>query len=97
MKTTFGRELIDSAGEALAIARGQVGPARAFVGEDVDVAAIRRRLHLSQARFAERFGLAAATIRDWEQGRRKPDRIARALLMVIDHAPETVARALDRR
>jgi hypothetical protein len=41
MKTTFGRELIDSAGEALAIARGQVGPARAFVGEDVDVAAIR--------------------------------------------------------
>ncbi len=93
----FGRELVDSAREALSIARGATAPARVFEAERIDVAAIRKRLRLSQARFAERFGLSAATVRDWEQGRRQPDRIARALLTVIDHAPETVARALDPR
>ncbi|MBL8588777.1 MAG: helix-turn-helix domain-containing protein [Methylobacteriaceae bacterium] len=95
--TTFGRELVDSAREALAIARGATAPARVFEAEQIDVAAIRKRLRLSQARFADRFGLSAATVRDWEQGRRQPDRIARALLAVIDHAPETVARALNPR
>ncbi len=59
------------------------------------MAAIRKRLNLSQDRFARRFGLSPATVRDWEQKRRRPDRIATALLRVIDHAPETVARALE--
>lgn len=40
-----------------------------------------------------KFGLSPATLRDWEQGRRSLDRTARALLKVIDHAPDTVERA----
>jgi putative transcriptional regulator len=32
-------------------------------------------------------------LRDWEQGRRSLDRTARALLKVIEHAPDTVERA----
>jgi putative transcriptional regulator len=95
--TKLGQELIESAAEALAIARGEASPARAFVPDRVDVAAIRRRLGLSQDKFARRFSLSAATIRDWEQGRRQPDTPARALLAVIDYAPETVERALRRR
>ena len=90
----FGRDLVESANEALAIAEGRAEPARAVDVAGVDVAAVRRSLGLSQARFARRFGLAAATVRDWEQGRRRPDRTAVTLLRVISYAPETVERAL---
>lgn len=90
----FGQDLIQSASEALAIARGEAEPARTFSAESPNVAAIRKRLGLSQGRFAKKFGLSAATVRDWEQGRRQPDAPARNLLRVIDYAPETVERAL---
>ena len=92
--TKFGSELIQSATEALAIARGEAEPARTFAKETPNVAGIRRRLGLSQDRFARKFGLSPATVRDWEQGRRQPDAPARNLLRVIDYAPETVERAL---
>jgi putative transcriptional regulator len=95
MMGRFGETLIRSTREAEAIARGEAEPARRIDIEEIDVAAIRKRLNLSQDRFARRFGLSAATVRDWEQKRRRPDRIATALLRVIDHAPETVARALE--
>lgn len=93
-----GQELLQSAREALAIAQGRLQPARIVELEelDVDVAAIRKRLRLSQARFAQRFGLSVATVRDWEQRRRRPDRIAANLLRVIDHAPKVVEEALSR-
>ncbi|WP_296576591.1 NadS family protein [Phreatobacter sp.] len=90
----LGSRLVQSAREAHAIARGDAAPARVFAAEEIDVAAIRKRLNLSQDRFAKRFGLSPATVRDWEQKRRRPDRIATNLLRVIDHAPETVERAL---
>lgn len=92
--TTFGKELLESAAEALAIAKGERAPARAFEPPATDVAAIRKRTGLSQARFAERYGFSLAIVRDWEQGRRSPDRIARTLLMVIAREPEAVDRAL---
>jgi len=91
---TFGKELIQSANEALAIAEGRAEPAAVFVPETVDVAAIRKRLKLSQAQFAKRYGLSAGTIKDWEQHRRQPDRAAMLLLKVIDQAPDMVARAI---
>ena len=92
--TKLGQDLIQSAHEALAIAKGEMPAARVVESGDVDVAAIRKRLGLSQARFAARFGLSAATVRDWEQHRRSPDRIARTLLRVIDRSPEAVEQAL---
>jgi len=94
MMSEFGRRLIESAEEALAIAEGRAEPARVVVAETVNVTAIRKKLQLSQAEFARRFGLSVSTIRDWEQKRRRPDRIAANLLRVIDHAPETVEQAL---
>jgi putative transcriptional regulator len=90
---TFGQDLVASATEAVAIARGDKEPAKTITVETVDVAAIRKKLGLSQEAFARKFGLSPATLRDWEQGRRSPDRTARALLKVIDHAPDTVERA----
>jgi len=92
--TKLGKRLIGSAQEALAIAEGKMRPARVVAVEEIDVAGIRKRLKLSQGKFAERFHLSPATVRDWEQKRRNPDHIATNLLRVIDHAPETVERAL---
>ena len=94
--TKLGTRLIRSANEALAIVEGRTKPARVIEPEDIDVAKLRKKLKLSQNRFAERFGLSAATVRDWEQKRRTPDRIARNFLTVIEHAPETVERALAK-
>ena len=67
----------------------------ADVAGDVDVAAIRKRLNLSQSVFAARFGITLAVLRDWEQGRRKPDATARAYLKVVGSQPETVRRILQ--
>lgn len=60
----------------------------------VDVRAVRGKLGMSQAAFARRFGISAATLRNWEQGRRRPEGPARVLLQVIDKEPEAVMRAL---
>jgi putative transcriptional regulator len=46
--TTFGKDLLESAGEALAIAEGRLQPAKIITPEVIDVAAIRKRLNLSQ-------------------------------------------------
>jgi DNA-binding transcriptional regulator YiaG len=59
-----------------------------------DVAALRRRLKLSQAGFANRFGFSVATVRNWEQGRVLADGPARVLLTVIANEPNAVLRAL---
>ena len=60
-----------------------------------DVRALRRRLGMSQERFASSFHLAIGTVRDWEQGRTVPDGPARVLLKLIDRNPEIVIETLQ--
>jgi putative transcriptional regulator len=91
----FGKELIESAREALQIAEGKANPGAVYLPEAVDVAAIRKSQKLSQGEFAKRYGLSAGAVSDWEQDRRKPDRAAMVLLMVIEREPEAVERALS--
>ena len=81
----LGSRLIAAAREGRMIARGKANRAtyRVYVPDDVDVRKIRSALKLSQTQFAARFGLPTATIRDWEQNRRKPEGAARVLLQVI--------------
>ena len=57
------------------------------------VARLRRRLGLSQAGFARRFGVPLATLRQWEQGARRPTEPARVLLQLIADAPAMVEEA----
>lgn len=59
----------------------------------VDVATLRRRLKLTQDGFAHRYGIPLKTLRQWEQGLRKPDAAVRAYLTVIARDPEGVAAA----
>lgn len=93
----LSKELLESAKEAVEIAAGKLKPAREYRVSPIDVAAIRSGLGMSQSAFAKRFGLSVATVRDWEQGRRFPDRTARTLLAVIEKSPEAVASALRPR
>ena len=95
-RTELGLEIETALGEVLAHVRGeQALPCRIVDDPCAErIVAVRKRLKLSRRKFAERFGLDARAVQDWEQGRRIPDRAARVLLTVIDRDPGAVARAL---
>lgn len=64
------------------------------VHEPVDIKALRVRTKMSQAKFARAYQLPLGTVKDWEQGRRQPDAPARALLAIIERAPEEAMKIL---
>ncbi len=96
-RTPLGKEIEAALGEVLAHVRGEIAlPCRIADDPTAErIRALRDSMKLSRQKFAERFGLDARTLQDWEQGRRVPDRAARVLLTVIDREPEAVVRALD--
>ncbi|MDA8327545.1 helix-turn-helix domain-containing protein [Halothiobacillus sp.] len=55
---------------------------------------VRKRLGLSQLEFSHRINVSLETIRNWEQGKRCPTGAAKALLKVLDKAPEAALSAL---
>lgn len=59
-----------------------------------DVAALRRFVGLTQARFAEAMGISVHTLRNWEQGRRQPDGPAIALLRIAARHPRIIRENL---
>jgi putative transcriptional regulator len=69
---------------------------RIHVPTRVNVKKIRTRLGLSQESFAQTYGFALSAVRDWEQGRRQPERSARILLKIVEKEPEAVTRALAK-
>lgn len=97
-KKNVADELVEAMGEAFAMANGAIEPAavhEVIVVADVDVRAIRERTGLSRTKFAARFALDPRAVQDWEQGRRRPDRAARAYLTVIARNPKAVEDALS--
>jgi putative transcriptional regulator len=58
---------------------------------------VRARTKLTQAEFAARIGVPIETVRNWEQGKRSPRGPARALLKVIDKAPDVAFAVLQTR
>ena len=56
---------------------------------------IRQRLGLTQHEFSQQFQIALGTLRDWEQGARRPDSAAKAYLRVIAAAPDAVRGILQ--
>ena len=92
-----GNSILTGLQDALAYAQGNTTrgqPPTVHVPATVDVKAVRTRLGLTQAAFAQRYGFELSSIRNWEQGRRQPEGPARILLLVIDKEPEAVHRAL---
>ena len=66
------------------------------VSDTIDVKAIREQTGLSQAKFALNYALDEDTVKNWEQGRTKPDHTARAYLTIIASDPEAVRNLLAR-
>lgn len=59
-----------------------------------DVSALRRFVGLTQARFAEALGISVHTLRNWEQGRRRPEGPALALLRIAARHPRILRENL---
>ena len=92
----FAEGLIEGLQEAVAWKRGEL-PLEAVHIDPMPparVKMIRKAVAKSTKEFERRFGIPAATMENWEQGRRKPDPTARALLIVIEREPGAVERAL---
>lgn len=86
--------LLSSIKEAGKIKKGKMKPYRVFSYSNVDIKAIRGKLHVSQTEFAHMIGVSENTIQNWEQGRRKPEGPAVALLRVTESNPRAVLEAL---
>jgi putative transcriptional regulator len=90
----FARELEEALREALAWKRGELE----LEVIEIDpmpaerVRAIRKKAARSAKAFERRFGISAATVQNWEQGRRQPDPAARLLLKVIEADADFVER-----
>jgi len=90
-------ELIEAMREAVAIAEGKIKPARVTTFKPsiaLEIREIRLATGLSRAEFARRYALDPRALQEWEQGRRRPDRAARAYLTVIARRPKAVEEAL---
>jgi putative transcriptional regulator len=68
--------------------------ARAGLIRIPNVKKLRQSLGMTQGEFATAYRIPVGTLRDWEQGRKRPDAPARAYLMVIARNPKAVARLL---
>lgn len=92
----FADGLMEGLREAVAWKKGQV----ALETVNIDpmpperVRQIRKSVARSTREFEARFGIPAATMNNWEQGRRSPDPASRALLKVIEKNPKAVEEAL---
>jgi len=58
---------------------------------------VRGRTGLTQSAFAARIGVPVETVRNWEQGKRSPRGPARALLKVLEEAPEAAFAVLGAK
>lgn len=76
-------------------AHAQADEAQAMLDAAKFTRRVRTRLGLSQSEFSHRIDVSLETIRNWEQGKRVPTGAAKALLKVLDKAPEAALLALQ--
>lgn len=94
----LGKHIIEGLEEALQYAKGNTVNQRVYkvaLPENIDVKAIRQKLHMSQQEFSLTFGFSIHSVRNWEQGKRHPKGPAHVLLTVIAKEPEAVQNALS--
>jgi putative transcriptional regulator len=94
MKKELFEELLESVRQAVAIERGATKPTRVFtVKPKNDATAARAKLGLSQSKFAALLGISPSTLKNWEQGRRRPTGAAKVLLKVAQRHPKVILEA----
>jgi len=94
MKKNDFEELLASVDQARKIHKGKLKPGKIFRFNPIAVKNIRKKLHVSQTRFAYMIGVSVDTLQNWEQGRRRPKGPALALLKVAQRNPDVVLSAL---
>lgn len=96
MRKDLFDQLVESVKQMKAIEAGRLKPSRVTRMEDLghggtpDVAALRARFKLSQAKFAALLGISVSTLQNWEQNRRRPEGPAKVLLRVAAAHPEAL-------
>lgn len=80
-----GQELLD---QVRSIKNGV--PAKTWSPEQLLVIQTRKDLQKTQETFAQLLDVPISTVRDWEQGRRKPDSAAITLIRVARKHPQAV-------
>ena len=88
---TFGNDLIQSLGEALAHAKGK---GCVIIHAPLDPSEVRKHAKLTQAQMAPVMGMSVSGYRKWEQGKRSISGPAATLLRIIEKEPEVVKRLL---
>ena len=96
MKKELFEELLESVRHGGAILRGERKPSRVFEFSEPDVRAVRAHYGLSQEKFASLMGISVGTLRNWEQGRRRPEGPARVLLRIAAKHPEAVLDVVSK-
>jgi len=94
MKEKDFNDVVTSVKQAGSIMRAEAAPSRRYVITDIDVKAIRDKVHATQAEFASMLGISQDTLQNWEQGRRHPAGPAQALLKIVAANPEYAASIL---
>ncbi len=94
MKKNDFQELLASIDQAREIHKRKLKPGRTFKFNPTTVKKIRKKLHVSQSEFAYMIGVSVNTLQNWEQGRRKPEGPALALLKIAENSPKTILTAL---
>ncbi len=87
--------LLESAKQFVQIKEKRIPPSRIFEFDSNEVKALRESLNKSQSEFAKLLGVSVSTLRNWEQGRRKPMGPAQALLKLVKLQPQIVLSSLS--
>ena len=94
MKEEHFSKLVASIKEAGEIKAGRKRPSRKYEVKPPDIKMVREKLQVTQKEFAMLIGVSTRTLQNWEQGRRKPEGPANALLKVATKNPKAVLEAL---
>ena len=97
MKKNDFDDLIKSVRQAGKIRRKKMRPSRTTTFKPAAIKRIRSLLGKSQSEFAMMIGVSVGTLRNWEQGRRKPEGSARVLLQVAEKHPDALLDLASNR
>ena len=93
-KRDIGQEILEGIREVKAHKAGKKVLRVHSLKEPSPPKVIRARLKLSQSAFAGLMGVSLRTVQDWEQGRRKPEGPALALLRIAARHPRILRENL---
>ncbi len=94
MKTEHFEKLVASIKEAGEIKAERKAPSRVYEIKPPEIKSVREKLDVSQSEFALMIGVSVRTLQNWEQGRRRPEGPAKALLRIASRNPDAVLDAL---